>query len=142
MDRIGRKPLIAVTVFFLTLGLLVAATSYLSGVDAADKKTGGDIVFLMPKKVPAGQEYIADRHVVFGHSVHDKAKIKCTACHKRSVGFSLMKLGKNKVSMDAIYEGKQCGSCHNGEDAFAVEKDNQESCAKCHNARLRPAPEM
>ena len=40
-----------------------------------------------------------------------------------------MKRGANKTNMAAMMEGKYCGSCHNGQEAFNIEFAN---CTRCH----------
>lgn len=61
----------------------------------------------------------------FSHKQH-LAKVKdCSACHTR-----LYKIGRNlPVSMARMEKGKSCGSCHNGKQAFGVNK-----CGKCHSS--------
>ena len=83
----------------------------------------GDIEF--ERKVK-GSDDIAP--AVFPHWVH-RVKFKCFVCHNDSVGFK-MKAGETPlVNMDAIEEGKYCGTCHKGKPAFAV---NFETCNRCH----------
>jgi c(7)-type cytochrome triheme protein len=65
--------------------------------------------------------------VTFDGDKHAEAGFKCTDCHKEGL-FPKMKKGAATITMDAMYAGKLCGSCHNGEIAFPV-KGN---CGKCH----------
>jgi len=62
---------------------------------------------------------------VFPHSMH-RIVYKCAACHN---DLFPMKAGSTKVTMDAIQDGKYCGTCHNGKLAFASTFD---TCARCH----------
>lgn len=59
----------------------------------------------------------------FSHQKH-LAKVKdCSTCHTR-----LYKTGKNPpATMSEMEKGKSCGACHNGKQAFGVDK-----CGKCH----------
>jgi c(7)-type cytochrome triheme protein len=61
--------------------------------------------------------------VSFGHEKHT-AKFKCTDCHD---AIWPMKKGSVKMTMDQLYAGKYCGTCHNEKKAFA-----STDCAKCH----------
>jgi c(7)-type cytochrome triheme protein len=61
----------------------------------------------------------------FPHWVH-RARYRCDACHD---SLFEMKRGVTPVSMALIAEGKACGACHNGNQAF---DDGFENCARCH----------
>ncbi len=65
---------------------------------------------------------------VFPHWIH-RIRYKCYACHP---ALFEMKAGANKVSMDAMQEGKFCGACHNGKIAWPV---TFETCNRCHVAK-------
>ena len=68
--------------------------------------------------------------VVFSHSNHLKKKnakspnISCKACHNDA-----MKKGV-RYTMAQMYQGKSCGQCHNGKQAFALAK-----CTVCHKVK-------
>jgi c(7)-type cytochrome triheme protein len=62
---------------------------------------------------------------VFPHWLH-RMQFKCHVCHE---SVFKMKAGANPVTMDAINEGKYCGTCHNGKRAFAP---MFEHCSRCH----------
>ncbi len=79
----------------------------------------GDVVF----KREGGEGGIPA--AVFPHWVH-RIRYKCYACHPSLFD---MKAGANKVSMEAIQEGKGCGACHNGKIAWGVSFD---TCNRCH----------
>jgi c(7)-type cytochrome triheme protein len=51
----------------------------------------------------------------------------CTACHNKDM-FPQMKQGATPITMEAIDKGQLCGTCHNGEKAFASEGN----CQRCH----------
>lgn len=80
----------------------------------------GDVKFA--REVP-GTEQIPP--AIFPHSMH-RIVYKCAACHN---GLFPMKAASTKVTMDAIQDGKYCGSCHNGKLAFASTFD---TCSRCH----------
>ena len=68
--------------------------------------------------------------VIFNHSMHvDSSKPECTSCHPRD--FRILKANagtKNRIAHENFDKGRQCGRCHNGKDAFAIEAD----CTNCH----------
>lgn len=65
--------------------------------------------------------------VKFDGTLHKEAGNKCGDCHNSEM-FPKMKQGTVEITMNAIYEGKLCGVCHNGKRAFEA-KGN---CARCH----------
>lgn len=86
----------------------------------------GDITWEEPSKV------------VFGHAAHvDDMGLECSACHD---AIFTMKSGaateSGTFTMAAFAEGKYCGACHNGNDAFASDSD----CSTCHALPTDPDP--
>jgi c(7)-type cytochrome triheme protein len=67
------------------------------------------------------------RPVVFPHWFH-RVRFRCKVCHA-DLGFQF-KAGGNDINMLKIIDGQFCGSCHNGELAWAVE-----NCNLCHSAK-------
>jgi c(7)-type cytochrome triheme protein len=63
---------------------------------------------------------------IFPHLPH-WIKFKCYVCHD---AIFKMKAGADKVTMDAISDGKFCGACHNGKTAFPA---NFSTCDRCHH---------
>ncbi len=61
--------------------------------------------------------------VTFSHQKHAK-RDRCGSCHPNLFN---MKLGTTHITMDGMYKGENCGSCHNGKPAFSANE-----CAKCH----------
>ncbi len=61
--------------------------------------------------------------VDFSHEFHSSV-FGCKDCHPK---IWQMKRSSKKMTMDAMYEGKFCGVCHNEKDAFAAT-----DCDKCH----------
>lgn len=80
----------------------------------------GDIVF---QRKGGGERELPP--AVFPHWVH-RIRFKCYVCHD---AIFKMKAGANRVTMDAIQEGKFCGVCHDGKTAFSV---SFETCSRCH----------
>jgi len=72
-----------------------------------------------------------DSAVKFKHASHT-GSFGCDACHS---AIFPMKSGKTKVTMEPIYNGRYCGTCHNGKKAFAAS-----DCTRCHTKT--PAPKM
>lgn len=68
--------------------------------------------------------------VTFNHMTHvDESKPDCTVCHPKTFGILGSKGGTRVVMKHENFEkGQQCGTCHNGKKAFALEDD----CTNCH----------
>ena len=62
---------------------------------------------------------------VFPHWIH-RINYRCDACHTKLFE---MQAGSTELSMADINGGKACGTCHNGEKAFAAGFNN---CNRCH----------
>ncbi len=103
--------------FTVATALLILLMRY--GVAAETEY--GDIVF--PRKTSGAGEIPTS---VFPHSVH-RINFKCYVCHD---AIFQMKAGANKITMDAMREGKFCGACHNGKIAFPV---GFYTCDRCHS---------
>lgn len=65
--------------------------------------------------------------VKFDGEVHKKAAASCKECHNDGM-FPKMKQGTVKITMEQIYAGKLCGTCHNGKKAFEAKAN----CQRCH----------
>jgi c(7)-type cytochrome triheme protein len=65
---------------------------------------------------------------VFSGTAHAGKGLKCTDCHTKIFKMKRGSTPKEDLSMKAMREGKTCGACHNGKQAFTVAG----SCAKCH----------
>ncbi len=86
------------------------------GSDMVEPET---VVFVKPVKA-----------VIFSHTEHTEMGFECASCHSELFE---MKVGAaeeqpGKFTMVALYEGKYCGACHNGDDAFASDT----LCTTCH----------
>ncbi len=99
--------------------VVIAAGLVLAAFAGPGMAVEGDIIFQRKsadKSTPPAQ---------FPHWAH-RIRFKCYVCHD---AIFQMKAGANPVSMDAIFDGKFCGACHDGKTAFAV---GFETCQRCH----------
>jgi c(7)-type cytochrome triheme protein len=73
----------------------------------------------------------------FSHDFHvNKVGFCCADCHNslfQQASGSAKAAGD--FTMSAFDQGKYCGTCHDGNTAFATEKDN---CARCHGSNMKP----
>ena len=77
---------------------------------------GGDIVF----KPVKGKE------VIFSHDFHVKdLGLTCQRCHPN---LYVTREKDKPVTMAEMNQGKSCGACHNGKEAFT----SKGNCSKCH----------
>ncbi len=67
--------------------------------------------------------------VTFDGKAHADKGLKCADCHTKPKLFE-MKKGGDKITMAAMNEGKFCGTCHDGTNAFGVKAPAD--CVKCH----------
>lgn len=85
----------------------------------SDMKQPETIIFNHPVKA-----------VVFGHKEHVDLGLDCASCHDKA--FEMRKGAAeeqpHKFTMKALYAGKYCGVCHNGNIAFASDT----RCTSCH----------
>jgi c(7)-type cytochrome triheme protein len=87
------------------------------------------IVFLVGSAmaVPPGKTVVfknaAMGDVTFDGKIHADKGFKCNDCHTK-----IFPMKQTTLTMAAMKDGKECGTCHNGEKAFSVKAD----CMKCH----------
>jgi c(7)-type cytochrome triheme protein len=66
----------------------------------------------------------------FSHTAHvEEFELECDSCHNGT--FAMKKgaaIANKDFTMAAFKDGKYCGSCHNGDDAF----DSSTQCESCH----------
>jgi c(7)-type cytochrome triheme protein len=103
-------------ILLLTVTLLILLMRY----GAAAEGELGDIV--SKRKTIAADDIPP---AIFPHWVH-RMRFKCHVCHE---AIFPMTAGAAPVTMDAIREGKFCGTCHDGTIAFPVGFD---TCDRCH----------
>lgn len=120
--------------FMFVPGLLSILLSYQT-LSAAD-------FFDIPRALPPGQygniiisrttskEY-GIKPVAFSHWSH-RIKYTCRVCHTE-LEFNF-ELNSTEITEKANREGKFCGACHNGKEAFG---HTDENCAKCHSNDLK-----
>ena len=69
--------------------------------------------------------------VLFSHDLHvARVGAKCQQCHDSLYTNAVQ---HKSVTMRQMQEGKSCGACHNGKQAFSVKAD----CARCHKKQGR-----
>ena len=74
--------------------------------------------------------------VTFKGDMHAGKGIKCPVCHFAGNKFQ-MHAGCTRITMDAIYEGRYCGSCHRGARGIeyqAFDAKDPANCVRCHKA--------
>lgn len=81
--------------------------------------------------------------VVFSHWLH-RSRYTCRVCHEE-LKFSLKTNGSG-ITDSAINEGRFCGACHNGKEAFASEESSADgkavrNCDRCHSYGKNVKPE-
>ena len=99
------------------LGLTVSHASYAA---EPDNIVYGDIIF---EGKGATQEMLSP---YFPHWKH-RVLYRCSVCHEK---IFTMERGANKMSMNLFKEGKFCGECHNGKEAFKI---GFNTCNRCHS---------
>ncbi|MBN2354477.1 polysulfide reductase NrfD, partial [candidate division KSB1 bacterium] len=92
----------------------------------------GDTLTL-PEAIKYEMGDVSPGQVTFLHETHvDTDHPNCKNCHQQIFPIRPEKAGSlSSVQMDLCFEKKQCGSCHDGENAFSVE----DNCEACHVAQ-------
>jgi c(7)-type cytochrome triheme protein len=104
--------------FALVVALAIGTVTFVP--DAGAIKVPADFAFEQGKGSPGA--------VTFSHAKHKEKLPKCTACHTKV--FKMKKGKSGTLTMAAMNDGKFCGACHTGEQAFSVKKPA--NCSKCH----------
>ena len=68
---------------------------------------------------------------IFDGTLHAKKGFSCDVCH--TSGLFQTKKGGDKLAMDMMKTGKNCGFCHNGKQGFAM--GDQANCRRCHKKK-------
>ena len=116
-----KKTWLLLGIFILT-GLLFYSLPSMSqeenGEEEAEYPTE-PIIFTQPLKA-----------VLFDHKIHvEEAGLSCEDCHEEVFPMEAGTTQENEdFTMEALYNGKYCGTCHDGESAFA----SNTRCATCH----------
>lgn len=120
-----KRPLLATSFLTLSASLLFAGSALAS--DTYDAEANGpqsDIVWNTPVKA------------TFTHSVHTvDAGLECSSCHDEI--FSMQRgtaVNSKKFTMKAMADGEFCGTCHDGDTAFATDGN----CKACHGEPEEP----
>ena len=92
--------------------------------------TGAQGLPKLPDALALAKAADSPGQVTFNHFTHvDAGKPDCTTCHPKPFSILGAKGGTRAVMKHEHFEkGEQCGSCHDGKKAFAVEDD----CTNCH----------
>ncbi len=91
---------------------------------AGSLKLPDPIVYEMGESSPGAVTFSHENHV-------DPSAPQCKTCHSGLFKMRPEKAGAlGSIQMDLLYEKKQCGVCHDGEQAFNVE----DNCEVCHVA--------
>lgn len=92
--------------------------------------TGAQGLPKLPDALALAKAADSPGQVTFNHFTHvDAEKPDCTTCHPKP--FSILGAkGGARVAMkhEHFEKGEQCGRCHDGKKAFALEDD----CTNCH----------
>ncbi|MBU0728467.1 MAG: hypothetical protein KKE17_04100 [Proteobacteria bacterium] len=111
--RIDLKKLFALLLVVATFALFAG-----QAIGEDEEEDGGTIIFTQPVKA-----------VIFDHKIHNEQGLECDSCHD---DLFQMETGAAEAgddfTMQALYDGKYCGSCHDGETAFA----SKTRCTACH----------
>ena len=103
-------------IFMFVIILFVAVMIVPVKLVASEEEHGGDIIYSVPLKA-----------VLFSHKIHvEDLEMDCDNCHD---DIFEMVPSEGEINKDRVFfEGKYCGSCHDGSTAFSA--DTQ--CARCH----------
>ncbi len=128
-------------IFFMQRGTAVKTGKFNMKAMAEDGFCGachdGDTAFSTDTNCMACHEvseeplmWYAPTKASFSHKAHiEEFELECNSCHSETF---VMKKGaavKNKdFTMSSFKDGRYCGSCHNGDDAF----DSSTQCESCH----------
>jgi c(7)-type cytochrome triheme protein len=104
-------------VVLIAFSLIQTVAAY--GATKAETLNGSGILYTIPVK-----------SVLFTHKSHGiEQRLSCVQCHNGLFEMEALKVQEKKdFNMESFYQGKYCGACHNGKDAFA----SNTQCARCH----------
>lgn len=111
-----------ITSAFMSQGIYADQKKELAPAFRGIKSPGSYGSIVLNKYTGEGQDMKA---VVFPHWLH-RTKFTCKVCHS-DIGFP-MKAGTTDIKMEAIFEGRYCGKCHDGNISFDVT-----NCDRCHS---------
>ncbi len=71
--------------------------------------------------------------VTFSHAKHAAKVDKCTTCHLKT--FKMKRGQSGKITIEALQEGKFCGTCHDGKMRIAgAVVFPIDACDECHRS--------
>lgn len=109
--------------------LLVVAASLISSDPALAakkkkiKRAPGDIAFSRTEKDDTGDKTQQFPPAVFQHWRH-VAQYRCYVCHS-----AVFEMQQSEGLGERMHKSDMCGSCHDGEPAFAI---SLQTCHRCH----------
>lgn len=111
--------LIGFALLLFSVGLLYASGAVEEEYDEDTYGPADSIVWVKPV-----------RSVVFDHKVHTMgAELDCDSCHDDLFEMEAGVAEENDdFTMETLYEGGYCGSCHDGSTSFA----SNTRCTACH----------
>ena len=109
-----------------TLLLTLLVTTAPDTGHAAEDRALGDIFF------KGSGKRLQLPPAVFEHWKH-RQRYRCSVCHEK---LFVSKAGANLATMKELIDGKYCGACHNGKEAFNIEFA---SCTRCHQEYKGPS---
>lgn len=124
MKGIKRVGILSAIFSFLLLAGASRATDYFNIPPLPAPEQYGNIL------INRMSEQKGVRPVAFSHWSH-RMKYTCRVCHSE-LEFSFQ-VGTTEITEKENTEGRFCGACHNGKEAFGHTKEN---CDKCHNGNI------
>jgi c(7)-type cytochrome triheme protein len=124
---------------FLIVGfVLVSFMDTSNGPDAAPNQSNATFVpmvsyadFNPPQETIIAHQEDSPGEVLFDHTTHtDLGEPACVTCHSGTYTILGSGAAKSDWSQIDFHDKSHCGRCHDGEEAFDLEDD--EECSSCH----------
>jgi c(7)-type cytochrome triheme protein len=114
------------TLFIIILALFIIPAAYIIAADTEETEYDEDLYG--PKDPIIWDQPV--KGVVFDHKIHTMdMELDCDSCHDEIFEMEAGTAQENEdFTMETIYDGEYCGSCHDGGDAF----DANTRCTTCH----------
>lgn len=109
---------------------VILTLSFALAVVIGARATGAQSMPKLPAALALARSADSPGQVTFNHDTHvDATRPDCTSCHPKEFSILGAKArAKTPLTHQQFEQGRQCGRCHNGEKAFALEDD----CTFCH----------
>ncbi len=126
-----KKNILLLVCIFISLGTFIAVADSSGEGDYDEDEFGplAPVIWTKPVKT-----------VIFNHKTHTMgAELDCESCHDEIFEMEAGVAEEDEdFTMEAMYEGNSCGTCHDGDIAFSAAT----RCTTCHigvrgEARLR-----